>query len=242
MVHGIKTTIVEIDPIVHEYATKYFALPPDHTAVIADAVSYADAVARSGEQYDYVVHDVFTGGAEPVELFTVEFIRDLRAILKPSGVIAIVSLPTVVFFFLAFANNLQNYAGDLLLPSARIIVQTIKTVFPTCRVFRESEPSAEKIAEDGRDFTNMVIFCTNAADKVTFRKPVEADFLHSRARKMFLLPQHEVDETVFAEIENDGGILSRNDTERFKGWQQKSALGHWAVMRTVLPAKVWENW
>jgi hypothetical protein len=240
MVHGIKTTIVEIDPIIHEYATKYFALPPDHRAVIADAVSYADAVARSGEQYDYVVHDVFTGGAEPVELFTVEFIRDLRSILKPSGVIAIVNLSTIIL--LAFANSLQNYAGDLLLPSARIIVQTIRAVFPICRVFRESEPSAEKIAEDGRDFTNMVIFCTNATDKVTFRKPVEADFLHSRARKMFLLPQYEVDETVFAEIESDGGILSRNDTERFKGWQQKSALGHWAVMRTVLPAKVWENW
>lgn len=89
--HGIKTTIVEIDPVIHEYATKYFALPQDHTAIIADAVSYADAVARSGEQYDYVVHDVFTGGAEPVDLFTVEFIQDLRSILKPSGAIAIVS-------------------------------------------------------------------------------------------------------------------------------------------------------
>jgi len=145
-------------------------------------------------------------------------------------------------FLPASVNSEQNYAGDLLLPSARIIVQTIKTVFPICRVFRESEPSAEQVAKDGRDFTNMVIFCTNAADKVTFRKPVEADFLHSGAREMFLLPQHEVDEAVFAEIESDGGILSRNDTERFKGWQQKSALGHWAVMRTVLPAKVWENW
>ncbi|TVY46767.1 Polyamine aminopropyltransferase [Lachnellula occidentalis] len=224
MAHGIKTTIVEIDPVVHEYATKYFALPPDHIAVIADAVSYADTVARSGEQYDYVVHDVFTGGAEPVELFTVEFIQDLRSILKPSGVIAI------------------NYAGDLLLPSARIIVQTIRTIFPTCRVFRESEPSPEMIAADGRDFTNMVIFCTSAADAVTFRHPREADFLGSGARKMFLMPQHEVDERVFAEVKADGGILSRNDTERFKNWQQKSALGHWAVMRTVLPDMVWDNW
>jgi len=224
MAHGINTTIVEIDPVVHEYATKYFALPPEHTAVIADAISYANAVARSGEQYDYVVHDVFTGGAEPVELFTVEFIQDLRSILKPSGVIAI------------------NYAGDLLLPSARIIVRTIRTVFPTCRVFRESEPSPDKIASDGRDFTNMVIFCTNAADKVTFRKPTETDFLHSGARKVFLMPEHEVDEAIFIEVESDGGVLSRNDTERFKNWQQASALGHWAVMRTVLPDIVWENW
>ena len=88
----------------------------------------------------------------------------------------------------------------------------------------------------------MVIFCTNAVDKVTFRRPTEADLLSSGARKAFLMPQHEVDEAVFTEVKSDGGILRRNDTERFKNWQQTSALGHWAVMRTVLPDMVWENW
>jgi len=131
----------------------------------------------------------------------------------------------------------------LLLPPGRIIVQTIKSVFPTCRIYREAAPpSAEKLAEDGRDFTNMVIFCTNFANPVKFRKPVEADFLGSRARKMFLLPQHEVDDAVFIEKEEDGGVLMKNNTERFKGWQQQSALGHWAVMRTVLPTEIWEQW
>lgn len=71
---------------------------------------------------------------------------------------------------------------------------------------------------------------------------MEGDFLNSGARKAFLVPQHEVDHSVFEEVEGDGGILSRNDTERFKGWQQRSALGHWAVMRTVLPDSIWEDW
>jgi hypothetical protein len=88
----------------------------------------------------------------------------------------------------------------------------------------------------------MVIFCTNAADDVKFRKPTEKDLLGSGARKMFLLPNHEVDQSVFALEEGDGGILSRNDTERFRGWQEKSAMGHWAVMRTVIPEKIWEGW
>ncbi|PMD48112.1 spermine/spermidine synthase [Hyaloscypha variabilis F] len=225
MAHGIDTTIVEIDPVVHEYATKYFGLPSNHKAVIEDAVSYAAELAKTDEKYDYIVNDVFTGGAEPVDLFTFEFLSDLNTILKPGGVIAI------------------NYAGDLLLPSGRIIVQTIKAVFPTCRIFRESAaPSEEQIFQDGRDFTNMVIFCTNAADDVTFRKPTEKDMLGSGARKMFLLPTHEVDQSVFALEESDGGILRRNDTERFRGWQEKSAMGHWAVMRTVIPEKIWEDW
>jgi len=90
--HGIDTTIVEIDPIVFDFAVKHFALPKKHTKVVADAVSYAaEAVVNNTEIYDYIVHDVFTGGAEPVDLFTLEFITDLYKLLKPGGVIAIVS-------------------------------------------------------------------------------------------------------------------------------------------------------
>jgi spermidine synthase len=94
MAHGIETTIVEIDPVVYDFATKYFALPSGHKVVIADAVFYASELARSEDKYDYIVHDVFTGGAEPVDLFTLEFIQDLHSILKPRGVIALVSCHT----------------------------------------------------------------------------------------------------------------------------------------------------
>jgi spermidine synthase len=41
-------------------------------------------------KYDYIVHDVFTGGVEPVELFTLEFMEGLGSLLKDDGVIAIV--------------------------------------------------------------------------------------------------------------------------------------------------------
>lgn len=86
--------MVEIDPVVHEFASKYFQLPKNHTAVIQDAVSYTDALAtQTPEAFDYIVHDVFTGGAEPIPLFTLEFLQNLHALLKPSGVIAIVSPP-----------------------------------------------------------------------------------------------------------------------------------------------------
>jgi hypothetical protein len=88
----------------------------------------------------------------------------------------------------------------------------------------------------------MVIFCTNSADPVTFRKPVEADFLGSGARKVFLLPKHEVLDDASKLLKGNGGVLLRNNTERFTSWQQTSALGHWAVMRTVLPQAIWEDW
>jgi spermidine synthase len=107
MAHGIETTIVEIDPVVHQYATKYFSLPKNHKAVIEDAVSYASGLARTDERYDYIVNDVFTGGAEPVDLFTFEFLQDLSTILKPGGVIAIVC-PSAPLQSQTRANNLRT--------------------------------------------------------------------------------------------------------------------------------------
>ncbi|KAG9243199.1 S-adenosyl-L-methionine-dependent methyltransferase [Calycina marina] len=221
MQHGIDTTIVEIDPVVHDYATKYFNLPTGHTKVIQDAVIYASEAVISGQKYDYVIHDVFTGGVEPVNLFTLEFLTDLHRILKPGGVIAL------------------NYAGDLLLPSARIVIHTIKTVFPSCRIFREHP--RDNFEDSSADFTNMVIFCINSDAPINFRKPVPRDFLSSGTRESFLVPKHEVLEEHMA-IQEEDGVLLRNGTERFRKWQEQNALGHWAVMRTVLPKEIWENW
>lgn len=102
--HGIDTTVVEIDPVVHEFASKYFQLPDNHTAVIDDAVSYTASLVNDTEaRFDYIVHDVFTGGAEPISLFTLEFLQGLNALLKPEGTIAIVCLP--LFPYLARSTD-----------------------------------------------------------------------------------------------------------------------------------------
>jgi hypothetical protein len=107
--HGINTTVVELDPVVYNFAVKYFNLPSNHTPIIGDAVHLVDdAVARNlGTRYDYIIHDVFTGGAEPVELFTQEFLSGLAFLLKEDGVVAIVS--------------------DLLLPASSVFLFPVTT-------------------------------------------------------------------------------------------------------------------
>lgn len=223
--HGIDTTIVEIDPVVYDFAVKYFNLNKKHTAVMEDAVKYtARATKDEHERFDYIIHDVFTGGAEPIPLFTLEFLQSLHTLLKPNGVIAI------------------NYAGDFMLPPLSTVARTVRSVFPSCRIFRESEaPSEDTKFLEGRDFDNVVIFCRKTNDKITFRNAVVGDFLQSRAREVYMYPRYEVFDSAFLTGE-DVGIVSVNDTEKLANWHPQTGLGHWAVMRTVVPKEIWENW
>ncbi|KAJ4858643.1 spermine/spermidine synthase domain-containing protein [Trichoderma breve] len=224
--HGIETTVVEIDPVVYEFAQKYFQLRENHPAVIEDAVKYTNRAANETQDvYDYIVHDVFTGGVEPVDLFTFEFFQNLYTLLKSDGVIAI------------------NYAGDLRSPTPKAIVRTILKNFPTCRIFRENLPDDKAIAETGSDFTNMVIFCRKAKGALTFRNPVKEDYLNSPSRQNFLTPQNEVlPGDVFSNGKDEEGFLFRNGTDKVKEGQYANAAGHWAVMRSSLPATFWERW
>ncbi|KIW96820.1 uncharacterized protein Z519_02211 [Cladophialophora bantiana CBS 173.52] len=218
--HGVNTTVVELDPVVHEFAIKYFDFPQNHSYYIGNAMHAVRAAnLTEANSYDYIIHDVFTGGAEPVELFTTEFLSGVHMLLKPDGVIAI------------------NYAGDLAMPTSSLIYRTIISVFPSCRVFREDEAPAPGVKRD--DFTNMVFFCRKRKGAIKFRRPVAADFLGSGARQEFLVPKHEIDQS---EFNTEGAVLRSGETKELEKWQAKSALGHWRVMRTVLPDVIWENW
>ncbi|KAI1319408.1 spermine/spermidine synthase [Xylariaceae sp. FL0255] len=217
--HGIDTTIVEIDPVVHRFASQYFGLPTNHSAVIEDVVAWSKRSAPVlKDHYDYIIHDVFTGGAEPEDLFTEDFLQGLGSMLKPTGVIVI------------------NYAADFTLPPLGIVVNTVKDIFPSCRIFRENEPpSVETVAEVGRDFDNVMIFCTKATGEVTFREPKEADYLQSLSRRSFLVPKYEVTKSVdFA--------FRANNTVKDPRWHDESALRHWDIMRTVIPGNIWNMW
>lgn len=98
--HGISTTIVEIDPAVYDAARKYFGLeyPGDDHVFLEDARNWVNerrAAVQSNNNknfptFDIVVHDCFSGGGVPQHLFSVEFWNDLKWIMKPDGVVAVV--------------------------------------------------------------------------------------------------------------------------------------------------------
>lgn len=221
--HGINTTIVELDPAVHHMATKYFALPSNHTAILRDAVAYvSETAATSPASFDYIIHDVFTGGAEPAALFTLDFLAGLKALLRADGVVAI------------------NYAGDLRLESTRLVLNTIHAVFPSCRIFRD-QAKGDDVGDDDMDFINMILFCRpTRSTKITFRQPVEADFLDSIVRKRTLFPAKELE--VKFKPEEGAQLLTGETVGVLEKGHGASAVDHWGIMRGVLPPRVWELW
>ncbi|KAF2647555.1 S-adenosyl-L-methionine-dependent methyltransferase, partial [Lophiostoma macrostomum CBS 122681] len=227
--HKINTTIVELDPVVHHYATKYFNLS-SNTAVIDDAVAYVhEKSATSPNSFNYIIHDVFTGGAEPVSLFAQEFLQGLKTLLTDSGVVAI------------------NYAGDLALPSTRLVLNTIHSVFPACRLFRDS-PRSETWQPGDPDFINMVVFCVKddhgkGKSAIGFREQTDEDIRGSIARQNFLAPKQELEIGFeFVGREQGGMVMGRKDVGELEKWHKLGAVSHWRIMRTVLPDGVWEMW
>ena len=227
MTHGINTTIVELDPVVHEFATKYFDLPDGHTAHLEDAIEFVEVKSQEKpESYDYIVHDVFTGGAEPTALFTFEFLQGLKSLLKADGVVAI------------------NYAGDINMPPPRIVLATIHAVFPTCRIYRYS---LEDLSDPNNSFVNMVVFCIKSdARKLTFRQPVTSDWLDSLSRRDFVPPPPNL-EIKFADVVGEDigaslGLLRKGNEDIIESYHTEAAVRHWNIMRTVLPSAIWQTW
>ncbi|KAB8437379.1 hypothetical protein FH972_025058 [Carpinus fangiana] len=220
--HTINTTVLELDPAVTRLARTHFALPPALTVLTADATSHIPHLAAlspaTRPAYDFILHDVFTGGAEPAPLFAPAFLRALHALLAPGGVVAV------------------NYAGDLRRKATWRALRRVARVLGNCRAFRDSAAAPEGRA--GPDFANVVVYCARGTGAWGFREAVEGDFLGSLGRREWLVPRHEV--ALFAGVgegdEEEGG------GEEGGGDREQSAADHWRIMRGVLPDIVWETW
>ncbi|CAE6417924.1 unnamed protein product [Rhizoctonia solani] len=262
--HGSSVTVVEIDPAVYTYAREYFGLPePNGGVFLEDARGWVDRRARTvsdghytepgnatevlqgatstpKELFDYIIHDCFSGGSVPTFLFSTGFFEGIKGLLRPDGVLAV------------------NFAGKLGSDPAHAILNTLLSVFESCRVFHDKviyEPGKEPKAGEHDDFLNMVYFCSNAPT-LKFRDPVEKDFLGSFLRQ-HILTTMDRREVAFADIRGNATApagkpvpnvegaaqwVLRDGDERLGEWQKATGLEHWAVMRHVMRDDIWESY
>ncbi|MCX7011705.1 MAG: fused MFS/spermidine synthase [Candidatus Sumerlaeota bacterium] len=90
---GYDVDVVEIDPVVAEFAAKYFRADPElYHLVPEDGRAY---VRRCDKQYDVILYDVFSGGGQPFHFFSREAFQETKRILAPDGVLGlnVISFP-----------------------------------------------------------------------------------------------------------------------------------------------------
>ncbi len=83
---GVTTDAIEIDPAVAHAAGEYFSFEPTGQVIVGDA---RYRIKQLNKQYDFIIHDCFTGGSEPIHLLSLEMFQELKAKLKPGGVLAL---------------------------------------------------------------------------------------------------------------------------------------------------------
>lgn len=67
------------------------------------------------------------------------------------------------------------------------------------------------------------------------------------ARQKFLFPTYEINIDKLFGRDEEGllrsvGVLDEKSIKEFDRLQEESAVGHWAIMRTVVPSDGWENY
>lgn len=144
---GVVTDAIELDPLVAEAALKWFKLEPPGKLIVGDA---RYEIKRLDKQYDFIIHDCFTGGSVPPHLLSIEMLRELRTLLRPDGILAL------------------NFVGstDLERDQASVAVsRTLRAVFPHQRVFS---------LDTGFEFDDFVFFASAAPIEVD-REQLPAD-------------------------------------------------------------------
>ncbi|TIB74010.1 S-adenosyl-L-methionine-dependent methyltransferase [Wallemia mellicola] len=219
--HGIELSVAEIDPAVYKYAVDYFGAPEPAHLKLTDArravIDWIIDMEGEKDKFDYVIHDVFTGGGVPGRLFTTETWEQIKYGMKESGVLAV------------------NFAGIASSEASKMVIGTLLNNFPQCRAF-----SDRQVPESAEEFINMVIFCTKFdTPQLDFRPATSQDTLNSilRTRVLTGFLNHEIDLSEYKGTNEH--LLWDSNAKKLNSVQQNSAMHHWDVMRQVLPNQAW---
>lgn len=117
-------TSVEIDDKVIKIAKKYFNLPTEswHKIVEKDGRIFVKREKLKGNSYDLVILDAFNGDYIPEHLMTLEFMKEVKAVLKDKGIVIANTFSTSILkefesatYYAAFGNFYQfqgKYSGN----------------------------------------------------------------------------------------------------------------------------------
>ncbi|KAJ1339687.1 hypothetical protein BSLG_005720 [Batrachochytrium salamandrivorans] len=206
--------IVELDPVVYDYAKSYFNLSTSCLAHIGDGRHFIDHVATPAS-YDYVLHDVFTGGVVPGNLFTIEAVTAIKRILKPNGIMAL------------------NYIGSIQGNATQAVLATLLAVFPHIQGYVESREAME--VSDA--MYNMVLFASQTPIEFSEATAQDMQVGGIYAQMLARFKQLRLPDTMVNKKDDLKAITDRYNP--LATLQADSALQHWKVMRQLFSVKFW---
>jgi SAM-dependent methyltransferase len=201
--NGIKVDAIEIDPAVVRFAQTYFGFSTRGEIFVEDARTF---LQRTDRRYDLIVHDTFTGGTTPEHLLSLEVLRRIHEVLRADGVLAL---------------NFVGYQDGPKAEASRAVARTLRSVFRSVRIFRDSPPG-----ENPSEASNLIFFASDAP--VAFSIPAQ-----SREKVLHSFQDWEVLKDV-----PEGQLItdSRNPLARL---QLAIAEEHFDGMNKLLPFDVW---
>lgn len=131
---GVKTDSIEIDPEVARVAKRYFNFKSSGELIIGDA---RYEVSQLEKRYDFIIHDCFTGGSEPIHLLSREMLETLKTRLNDNGILVL--------------NMIGFLSGPDHAP-LQAIAQTLDLLFSHRRVFA---------SETNKNFNDVVFLVSD---------------------------------------------------------------------------------
>lgn len=120
---GIRTDVVDIDPLVFDVARRFFAFTVSGESIVGDARYFLN---QTKKRYDYVILDVFNGDNTPFHVLSKEALITVKQCMNPGAVLGI--------------NAWGNLKEDTYMTAS--IVRTLKEVFGTVDVYRGFDDTA----------------------------------------------------------------------------------------------------
>ena len=133
--HQVITDSIEIDPAVADAAIRHFNFKPSGKLIVGDARYQINQLQK---KYDFIIHDCFTGGSEPIHLLSLEMLTEIKSHLRNKQGILVLN-----FVGYSRGNNKQALAA---------VAKTLDQLFDYKRVF---------VSEPGDNFNDFVFFSSD---------------------------------------------------------------------------------
>ena len=154
---AIAIDVVEIDPAVTRMAKQYFTFVPGPATQVAeqDGRVFVKRALQAGKSYDLVILDAFDHQYIPEHLLTVEFLKEVKGVLAPNGVLAANTFATSRLYESETATYHAVFGAFFNLVSAsRVILARVGTLPDEAEIERNADALEERLRplDTGKEF------------------------------------------------------------------------------------------